>query len=72
MKVFMISSVTSALGPVLTGLEPLALIYLDLAVHALVSRVAHARVLGYPVNTRGSILTRVTRTFINIRFTILP
>ena len=72
MKVFMISLLTSALGPVLTGLEPLALVYLDFAVLALVSRETHALVLSYSVNTRGPILTRVISTFINIRFTILP
>ena len=72
MKVFMISWLTSALGPVLTGLEPLALVNLDLAVDALVSREASARVLSYSIHTRGSILTRLIRTFINIRFAILP
>ena len=72
MKMFMISWLTSALGPVLTGLESLALVYLDLAVDALVSRETHARVLCYTIHTRGSILTWFIRTFINIRFAILP
>ena len=72
MKVFVISCLTFALGPILTGLEPLALVYLVLAVDALISREARTRVLCYVVNTRGTVLTRVPGTFINVAFTILP
>ena len=70
MKFLLMCQLTYTSGLVLTGLELLTLVDLVLAIVARVARFANTRVLINTVNTRGSVLTRVTLAFVNVRLAI--